>query len=40
MNKITKIFIAFLSALTLTLASFSSSFAKVEGEYIVLGHHN
>jgi len=37
MNKITKIFIIFLSAFTLTLASISSSFAKVEGEYIVLG---
>ena len=37
MNKITKLFITFLSALTLTLASISSSFAKVEGEYIVLG---
>ena len=37
MNKITKLFITFLSTLTLTLASISSSFAKVEGEYIVLG---
>ena len=37
MNKLTKLFITFLSALTLTLVSISSSFAKVEGEYIVLG---
>ena len=37
MNKITKLFITFLSAVTLTLSSVSSSFAKVEGEYIVLG---
>ena len=37
MNKIAKLFITFISALTLTLASITSSFAKVEGEYIVLG---
>ena len=37
MNKLSKIFITLLSAITLSLASISSSFAKVEGEYIVLG---
>ena len=37
MNKLTKLFITFVSAITLTLASISSSFAKVEGDYIVLG---
>jgi len=37
MNKVTKLFTTFLSALALTLVSISSSFAKVEGEYIVLG---
>ena len=37
MNKLTKIFITLISAITLTLSSISSSFAKVEGEYIVLG---
>ena len=37
MNKIAKLFITFISAITLTLASISSSFAKVEDGYIVLG---
>ena len=37
MNKLVKLFTIFISAITLTLASISSSFAKVEGEYIVLG---
>jgi len=37
MNKLTKIFITSISAITLALVSFSSSFAKVEGDYIVLG---
>merc|ERR1712070_1312083 len=37
MNKLTKLFITFISAITLMLSSMSSSFAKVEGEYIVLG---
>ena len=37
MNKITKIFITFLSALALTSVSITSSFAKVENGYIVLG---
>ena len=35
MNKLTKIFITSISAITLALIPFSSSFAKVEGEYIV-----
>ena len=37
MNKIAKLFITFISALTLTLTSITSSFAKVEGDMIVLG---
>ena len=37
MNKIAKLFITLISAITLTIATISSSFAKVEGEYIVLG---
>ena len=37
MNKIAKLFVTFISAITLALVSFTSSFAKVEGEYIVLG---
>ena len=37
MNKIVKLFIAFISAITLTLVTISTSSAKVEGEYIVLG---
>ena len=37
MNKIAKLFVTFFSALTLALVSFTSSFAKVEGDYIVLG---
>ena len=37
MNKIAKLFITFISAITLTVASISSSFAKVENGYIVLG---
>ena len=37
MNKLVKLFTIFISAITLTLASISSSFAKVEGDYIVLG---
>ena len=37
MNKLTKLFITLISAITLTLSSITSSFAKVEGEYIVLG---
>ena len=37
MNKLVKLFITSISAIALTLVSFTSSFAKVEGEYIVLG---
>ena len=37
MNKLVKLFITSISAITLALVSFSSSFAKVEGDYIVLG---
>ena len=37
MNKIAKLFITLISALTLTLSSVTSSFAKVEGDMIVLG---
>ena len=37
MNKIVKLFITSISAITLALVSFTSSFAKVDGEYIVLG---
>ena len=37
MNKIAKLFITFVSALTLALSSITSSFAKVEGDMIVLG---
>ena len=37
MNKIVKLFITFISAITLTLVTVSTSSAKVEGEYIVLG---
>ncbi len=36
MNKIAKLFVTFISAITLALVSFTSSFAKVESEYIVL----
>ena len=36
MNKLVKLFTIFISAIILTIASISSSFAKVEGEYIVL----
>ena len=35
MNKFYKIFITLISAFTLILSSISSSFAKVEGDYIV-----
>ena len=31
MNKIAKLFVTFISAITLALVSFTSSFAKVEG---------
>ena len=37
MNNLKKIFITFLSALILTVANTSSSFAKVEGDTIILG---
>ena len=37
MNYFKKIFITFLSALILTVVNTSSSFAKVEGDTIVLG---
>ena len=37
MNKLSILFITLISAITLTLAGVSSSFAKVEGDYIVLG---
>ena len=37
MNKLVKLFITSISAITLALVSFTSSFAKVEGDYIVLG---
>ena len=37
MNKISKLLVTILSAIALTFTSVSSSFAKVEGEYIVLG---
>ena len=37
MNKIAKLFITLISAIALTLVSISSSFAKVENGYIVLG---
>ena len=37
MNKLVKLFITSISAITLALVSFTSSFAKVDGEYIVLG---
>ena len=37
MSKLTKIFITLISAITLMLSSITSSFAKVEGDYIVLG---
>ena len=37
MNKLAKLFITSISAITLALVSFTSSFAKVEGDYIVLG---
>ena len=30
MNKLTKLFVTFISAITLSLVTFSSSFAKVE----------
>ena len=35
MNKLVKLFITSISAITLALVSFTSSFAKVEGDYIV-----
>ena len=37
MNKISKLLVTILSAIALAFASASTSFAKVEGEYIVLG---
>ena len=37
MNKLSKLFITLISAITLTLVGITSSFAKVEGDYIVLG---
>ena len=37
MNKLVKLIITSISAITLALVSFTSSFAKVDGEYIVLG---
>ena len=37
MNKLVKLFITSISAITLALVSITSSFAKVDGEYIVLG---
>ena len=37
MNKISKFLVTILSAIALAFASISTSFAKVEGEYIVLG---
>ena len=37
MNKLAKLIITSISAITLALVSFTSSFAKVEGDYIVLG---
>ena len=37
MNKLSKLFITLISAITLTLVGVTSSFAKVEGDYIVLG---
>ena len=37
MNKLVKLFITSISAISLALVSFTSSFAKVDGEYIVLG---
>ena len=37
MNKISKFLVTILSAIALSFASISTSFAKVEGEYIVLG---
>ena len=37
MNKLVKLFITSISAITLALVSYTSSFAKVDGEYIVLG---
>ena len=37
MNKISKLLVTILSAIALAFASVSTSFAKVEGEYIVLG---
>ena len=37
MNNLKKILITFLSALVLTVVNTSSSFAKVEGDTIVLG---
>jgi len=32
MNKLAKLFVTFISAITLALVSFSSSFAKVEND--------
>ena len=37
MNKLTKLFVTFISAITLILSSISPSFAKVDGDTIVLG---
>ena len=37
MNKLVKLFITSISAITLALVSYTSSFAKVDGEFIVLG---
>ena len=37
MKKLTKLFVTFISAITLILSSISSSFAKVEDGMIVLG---
>ena len=37
MNKISKLLVTILSAIALAFTSISTSFAKVEGEYIVLG---
>ena len=37
MNKLVKLFITSISAISLALVSYTSSFAKVEGDYIVLG---
>ena len=36
MNKLTKLFVTFVSAITLLLSSVSSSFAKVDGDMICI----